>query len=199
MHFNETFICTQLFIKLVLCSACFTHSSFEIKPILSKAVSPHFSHTCFPCSGSVFLLLQNISFPEWDWNISFCFSGLLTLLTKPLLTHLWPQIYCSLTAATPFYIIWHILWFYDHKFYFHLSWNDIVDKCVCLLMSRITYLYQTRFLPGLYFISVTVSVLNKQRHRINLQVCCSLSRGKMIDDENIKTSSFELPSLPVNL
>lgn len=64
----------------------------EMRPISSQSVSPHFSHTC---SGALFLLLQNISFPEWGWNISFCFSDLLTLLTKSLLTHLRSQIYCS--------------------------------------------------------------------------------------------------------
>ena len=43
-------------------TACFillAQIEFEIRPILSKAVSPPISHTC-SCAGSVFLLLQNM-------------------------------------------------------------------------------------------------------------------------------------------
>lgn len=83
---------------------------------LSKTVSPHFSHTC---SGAVFLLLQNISFPEWSWNISFCFSNLLTFwqslysLTSGLRFTVWPQKELIVYFRHPqlIYMVWHRLWF----------------------------------------------------------------------------------------
>lgn len=124
--------------RFILCSSVFIHT--QIRAILSEAVSPHFSHTCSPRSYSVFLLLQNISFPEWGWNISFCFSGLLTLLTKSLLTHLRSQIYCSLTAAVNctfflkprslFHIDYNFMRSWPAEFYVHLSSDYTVDNSV---------------------------------------------------------------------